>query len=300
LRDVAAIGAGAVAGAAGAVYGLGEGLIRGGIEAYPRHLTKGAGIGRTVTAPVGKIVGGAGAAAVVGVGAVAAPALTVLAAAGGAVNGALTGAYLHGETEMPKAINAGAQWGASAFGTALKAAGGAIGGAVAGLVVLPTILYPPLGKELIPAAFNKGREWGGVAGEATGTFVGSGVGGLGGAFVGAAVSAYKGLPMGYEMGKEAGKETAKLITELPAFAKEAWSIGYVGGGELAGDVGGVLGGTVGFATATGATVLAGLDNSIDRASGWAGATAQFVRGKDKAEQPPEQPAKPAEGSNTQA
>ena len=279
LRDVAAIGAGAVAGTAGAVFGLGEGLIRGGIHAYPKHIRQGAKIGRGVSTPLGKVVGGAGAVGLVGVAVIAAPALTVLAAAGGAVNGTLLGAYVHGQTEVPKAIDAGAKWGASTFSSALRAAGGAIGGTVAALAVLPTILYPPVGKELIPQAFAKGKEWGGKAGAAGGGLLGTGLGTVGGALVGGAISTYKGLPNGYETGKEAGKEAAKLITDLPAFAKDAWAAGYTGGGKLAGDVGGVTGGTVGFVTATGATVFAGVNTSIERASSWAGTAHSVVKGK---------------------
>lgn len=286
FRDVAAIGAGVVAGSAGAVVGLGEGLIKGGIKAYPKHIGEGAKIGREIAAPVGTVVGGAAAIAAIGGAAVAAPALTVMAAAGGAINGTLSGAYIHGQTEVPKAIEAGTQWGESALGTALKTVGGAIGGTVGALLTLPTIIYPPLGKELIPEAFAKGKEWGGAGGEAVGEFLGGAVGGLGGAVAGGATSLVKGLPDGYQMGKDCARETSQLITELPSFAKHAWTAGTQGGAELAGDLGSMAGGTTGFITATGATVLSGIDTSIERATGWAGSASDFVRG-DKAGSEPD-------------
>lgn len=279
FRDVAAIGAGAVAGTAGAVYGLGEGLIKGGIKAFPAHLSKGAEIGDKVLSPVGNAVGGAAAIVAVGGAVVATPALTILATAGGAINGTIEGALVAGQTEVPKAISAGSEWASSAFGTALKSVGAAIGGVGAALVVLPSILYPPVGTELIPNAFRKGVEVGGQVGQTAGEAVGEVVGGIGGAVAGVAVSAYKGLPEGYEQAKTAGLETAKLVTELPSFAKAAWNTGFHGGGEIAGTVGRVAGGTVGFATATGATIGAGVNGSIERATGWAGATADFVRGE---------------------
>lgn len=281
FRDVAAIGAGAVAGTAGAVYGLGEGLVKGGIKAFPSHLRKGADIGQKVLSPVGNAVGGAAAVVAVGGAAIGTPILAVLATAGGALNGTIEGAVVAGQTEMPKAVEAGSQWGASAFGTALKAVGSAIGGVGAALVVLPSILYPPVGKELIPNAFHKGVEVGGKVGQTAGEAVGGVLGGVGGGAVGVAVSTYKGLPEGYRQAKEAGSETAKLITELPSFAKEAWNAGFNGGGAVAGSVGKIAGGTVGFATATGATIGSGLSGSINRATGWAGATADFVRGEKK-------------------
>ncbi len=282
FRDVAAIGAGAVAGVAGGVYGLGEGLIKGGIAAYPKHIKRGATVGQAVLAPVGKLVGGTAAVATVGMVALAAPILTTVAAADGFVSGTISGALKAGETEMPKAIDAGQKWGASAFGTALKAVGAAIGGTIAGLVVLPTILYPPVGKELIPQAFNKGTEIGGNLGSAAGEALGTGVGTVGGAIVGGAVSTYKGLPEGFATGKQAGKECLSLIPNIPTIAKELWTTGVEGGGDVAGKVGSVVGGTAGFATATGATVVSGIDKSLERASDWAGSTANFVRG-DKAE-----------------
>ena len=283
FRDVAAVGAGAVAGAAGAVYGLGEGLIKGGIKAFPAHVGKGAQVGQKILSPVGKAVGGAAAVVAVGGAVVAAPALTILATAGGALNGTITGAVVVGQTEVPKAVEAGSQWGANAFGTALKTVGSAIGGVGAALVVLPSILYPPVGKELIPNAFQKGSEVGGKVGQFAGEAVGDALGALGGGAVGVAVSTWKGLPEGYQQAKEAGAETAKLITDLPSFAKSAWNTGFNGGGEVAGTVGKVVGGTVGFATATGATIGAGLNGSIERATGWAGSTADFVRGEKKVE-----------------
>ena len=279
FRDVAAIGAGAVAGTAGAVYGLGEGLIKGGIKAFPAHVGKGAEIGDKVLSPVGNAVGGAAAVVAVAGAVVATPALTVLSTVGGAVNGTIEGALVAGQTEVPKAITAGSEWASSAFGTALKTVGAAIGGVGAALVVLPSILYPPIGKELIPNAYRKGVEVGGQVGQIAGEAVGEVVGGIGGAVAGSAVSVYKGLPEGYEQAKTAGLETAKLVTELPSFAKEAWKTGFHGGGEIAGTVGSIAGGTVGFATATGATIGAGVNGSIDRATGWASATADFVRGE---------------------
>lgn len=282
VRDIAAIGAGAVAGVAGGVYGLGEGLIKGGIVAYPKHIKKGAAVGQAVLAPVGKLVGGTAAVATVGMVALAAPIVTAMAAADGLVTGTVSGALKAGETEMPKAIDAGQKWGASAFGTALKTVGAAIGGTIAGLVVLPSILYPPVGRDLIPEAFNKGAEVGGNLGAAAGEILGTGVGTVGGAIIGGAVSTYKGLPEGWATGKQNGKEVLSLVPKLPTLAKELWTAGYDGGGEAAGSVGGVVGGTVGFATATGVTVWSGVDNSLSKASDWAGSTANFVRG-NKAE-----------------
>ena len=279
FRDVAAIGAGAIAGTAGAVYGLGEGLIKGGIKAFPAHVGKGAEIGDKIFSPVGNAVGGAAAIVAVGGAAVATPAMAVLATVGGALNGTIEGSLVAGQTEVPKAISAGSEWAASSFGTALKAVGSAIGGVGAALVVLPTILYPPVGKELIPSAFHKGVEVGGQVGQAAGEAVGEVVGGFGGVVAGVGISVYKGLPEGFEQGKTAGLETAKLITELPSFAKAAWETGFHGGGEVAGTVGRVAGGSVGFATATGATIGAGVNGSIERASGWASATADYVRGE---------------------
>lgn len=286
FRDVAALGAGALAGVAGAVVGLGEGTIKGAIKNFPAHVGKGADIGQAVGTPVGKVLGGAGAVALIGAGAVAAPALTVLAAAGGAINGTITGAVLQAETEIPKAVEAGAKWGETTFASALQTAGAAVGGALAGLAVLPTIVYPPLGKTLIPAAYAKGQEWGGKAGEFAGSHLGEALGTVGGAVAGVGISTYKGLPMGYEMGKEAGKETASMITDLPDFARETWNAGYHGGGDLVGGAAGFAGGTVGVLTASGATVFSAIETSAQRASGWASATAEFVRGEKAAEQPP--------------
>lgn len=286
FRDVAAIGAGVVAGSAGAVVGLGEGLIRGGIKAYPQHIGQGADLGRKIASPLGAVVGAGVAVTAIGGAAAAIPVFTVLAAAGGALNGTIEGTYTHGQTEIPKAIDAGARWGEGALATAFKAVGGAIGGAVGALITLPTIVYPPLGKKLIPEAFAQGQEWGATAGEVTGSYLGAAVGGLGGAVAGSATSLVKGLPQGYETGKACAKEAASLTVELPDFAKAAWSAGTEGGAQLAGDLGGIAGGVTGFATATGATVISGVSTSIDRASGWAGAASDFVR-KDDAKSPSE-------------
>lgn len=281
FRDVAAVGAGAVAGTAGAVYGLGEGLIKGGIKAFPSHVRTGAEVGQKILSPVGKAVGGSAAILAVGGAAVGAPVLTILATGSGALHGTIEGAVTAGQTEVPRAIDAGSQWGASAFGTALKTVGAAIGGVGAALVVLPTILYPPVGKELIRQAFHKGVEVGGQVGENVGEAVGSAIGAVGGAGVGVAVSTYRGIPEGIQQAKDVGWETAQLIKELPTFAKDAWHSGINGGGAVGGAVGKVAGGSVGFVTATGATIGAGVSGSIDKATGWAGATADFVRGEKR-------------------
>lgn len=136
VRDVVAVGAGAVAGIAGGTYGLGEGLIKGAVTNYPKHVSGGLKVGRKALTPVGGATGALVAVGLTGAAAIAVPLTTALSAGLGLVGGTALSAV----TLAPSSITSGAKQGAEylshkgeALGTVGATVGKYVGGALGGI-----------------------------------------------------------------------------------------------------------------------------------------------------------------------
>lgn len=199
VRDVVAVGAGTVAGVAGGIYGMGEGLIKGAVTNYPKHVGAGIDIGKKALTPIGGATGALVAAGLTGAAAIGIPVFTALSATAGLVGGTVVSGF----TNAPENIVAGAKKGAdylSQKGEALGTVGatvgkyvggalGGIGGAVASFVkgvpdgisvAKQELLHgkdqlvglPTFAKETFNAAYTGGRALAGNIGAAAGGTVG--------------------------------------------------------------------------------------------------------------------------------
>ena len=156
LRDVAAIGAGAGAGLAGGIYGLGEGLIKNGIENFPTHVSGGAKIGQKITTPVGGALGALATGVIVGAAAIVTPVAAVLSTAVGALGGTLVSALQHSPSAVVETAKKGAEIGArtgQGLGKVGETVGKYVGGAIGGIAGLGVAL----GRG-IPAGLEIGKE----------------------------------------------------------------------------------------------------------------------------------------------
>lgn len=235
VRDVVAVGAGAVAGVAGGVYGLGEGLIKGAVTNYPKHVSTGIDLGRKVLTPVGGATGALVAVGLTGAAAVGIPLLTAFNASAGFIGGTL----VSGVENAAENIGAGAKKGADYLS-------------------------------------QKGEALGKV-GATVGKYVGGALGGVGGAVA----SFVKGVPEGWAAAKQELVSGKDQLVGLPNFAKETFNSAYTGGRSIAGTVGAATGGTVGVFSGTGATIVDGISNSVQRGAQWADSTSSYIRGEKK-------------------
>lgn len=235
VRDVVAVGAGAVAGVAGGIYGLGEGLIKGAVTNYPKHVSTGIDVGRKVLTPVGGATGALVAVGLTGAAAVGIPLLTALNSTAGFIGGTL----VSGVENAAENISTGAKRGADFLS-------------------------------------QKGEALGQV-GAVVGKYVGGALGGV----AGAVASFVKGVPDGWSAAKQEFVVGKEQLAGLPNFAKETFNAAYTGGREFAGSVGAATGGTIGVFSGTGATLVDGMANSVQRGAQWADSTASYIRGENR-------------------
>ena len=238
---------GTAAGAGGAVYGLGKGLVHG-VMSSPAVTRKGVEVGANVLRPVGQATGCAVAAGMIGVtaalGAVATVASPVV---GGLVEGGKeVVARAPGLTRSAAA--AGARGGVTVGSAVLGAVGGVLG-AVAGLCTLPTILYPPFGLRVIPTAVRGAATAGFQGGAVAGRYVGGAIGGLGGGVAGLAAATAMVVPGAARGALTTGKKAVEFMTNLPELSRETWKGAKEGFGQGAAVLGGTVGGVLGAGTA---------------------------------------------------
>jgi len=267
---------GTAAGTAGAVYGGVKGLAHG-VMSSPGVVKKGVEVGANVLRPVGQVTGCTVAAGMIGLTA----ALGTVATVASPVVGALAEGGKELVARAPAmtrgAAAAGARGGVTVGSAVLGAVGGALGTLV-GLCTLPTILYPPFGLRVIPAAVRGGAVAGFQGGAVAGRYVGGAIGGLGGGVAGLAASAVTSVPGAARGAVTVGKKAVEFMTNLPELAKETWNGAKDGFGQGAA----VLGGTVGAVVGTGAAVvnvpLQGLAGSATQALDWGGKGYNAVAG----------------------
>jgi hypothetical protein len=200
---VVAFGAGAVAGVAGGVYGLGEGLVKGGIKNYPQHIKGGANVGKAILTPVGGATGAIATGLTVAVAGIGAPVVAGLSVGVGLIGGTAIGAVKNLPSSVVETGKQGAEAG-SRIGSGLGKVGSAVGrvvgatlGGLGGIGVAVAKGFPD-GVELAKSEFKAGVElvtglpkfakdtWN-IAYHGGRNFAG-GTGALGGALVGAATA----------------------------------------------------------------------------------------------------------------
>lgn len=268
---------GTAAGTAGAVYGGVKGLAQG-VMSSPGVVKRGIEVGGNVLRPVGQVTGCTVAAGLIGLTAALGTVATVAAPVAGAV--------AHGGKElvarapgMTRAAAAAGARGGSVVGSAVLGAVGGVLGTVAGLVTLPTILYPPFGLRVIPAAVRGAATAGFQGGAVAGRYVGGAVGGLGGGLAGLVGAAATSVPGAARGAVTTGAKAVEFMTNMPELAKETWSSAKEGFGQGAA----VLGGTVGAVLGTGAAVvnvpLQGLTGGAQQALEWGGKGYNAVAGQ---------------------
>ena len=163
LRDLVSIGGTAAAGAAGGVYGLGEGSINGAKANYQKHIKRGAKIGRAALTPVGGALGAIATGLTATVAAIGAPVAAVLATGLGFVGGTAVSALGQVPSSVSQTASAGAKAGARG-GRALGAVGAALGTVVGGSIGAVGGLFVALGKGL-PKGLKTAKQGASVGGK---------------------------------------------------------------------------------------------------------------------------------------
>ncbi len=239
-------------GALGLVYGSAKGLIHG-VAHLRESASLGAHYGTKVAEPLTRTLGAAVAVSLTGlVGAVFVLG-AALAPAAGFLQGVVEGAAEQGPL-VQNLTNRSADLGATGGSAVLGAVCGTLG-AVAGLCTLPTILYPPLGRKLIPEAVRAGARIGSDVGHKAGSVLGHGLGVGVGALAGGVAASVVSTPQGLSESKEAITRVLQGAAKLPDVAVQNWKelqaasevAAQYSGGALGAVAGAVLGPVVAVA-----------------------------------------------------
>ncbi|MBS2033984.1 hypothetical protein JST97_03300 [bacterium] len=239
-------------GALGLVYGSAKGLVRG-VAHLPESARLGAHYGTRVAEPLTRTLGAAVAVSLTGlIGAVFVVGAAVAPVAG-FLQGVVEGAAEQGPL-VQKLVKQSGDLGATGGSAVLGAVGGALG-AVAGLCTLPTILYPPLGRKLIPEAVRTGARVGSDVGRKAGSTLGQGLGLGVGAVAGGVAAGVVSTPQGLSESKEAIGQVVKGAARLPEGAVHIWQDLQSGAEVAAKYSGGALGGLAGAVLGPATTVV---------------------------------------------